>query len=93
MESRGDGPARWANMTNQLALDKVYVEVQRDRRMTDEDSLENAKKFYPEHGVKVAAAWPVRQHRRRPVPLLLLHRSRRPRFHQERRPARRAPFR
>jgi hypothetical protein len=50
----GTDPARWANMTNQLQLDKVYVEVQRDRRMTDEDSLENAKKFYQSMGVKVA---------------------------------------
>jgi hypothetical protein len=33
----GTDPARWATMTNQLPLDKVYIEVQRDRRVTSED--------------------------------------------------------
>jgi len=50
----GTDPARWANMTNQLPIDKVYIEVQRDRRMTSEESLESAKKFYQDMGVKVA---------------------------------------
>jgi hypothetical protein len=41
-------------MTNQLPIDKVYVEVQRDRRMTSDADLENAKKFYEGMGVRVA---------------------------------------
>jgi hypothetical protein len=50
----GTDPARWANMTNQLPIDKVYIEVQRDRRMTSDNDLENAKKFYQGMGVQVA---------------------------------------
>ncbi|MGA3182915.1 MAG: hypothetical protein ABSF38_21550 [Verrucomicrobiota bacterium] len=51
---RSADPAQWANMTNQLPIDKVYIEVQRDRNMTSEENLESAKKFYLDMGVQVA---------------------------------------
>ena len=51
---RGANPDRWANMTNQLPIDKVYIEVQRDRNMASDENLESAKKFYLDMGVKVA---------------------------------------
>jgi hypothetical protein len=51
---RGANPDRWASMTNQLPIDKVYIEVQRDRNMASDENLESAKKFYLDMGVKVA---------------------------------------
>ncbi len=44
----------WARISRQLKVDKVYIEAQRDRRMADDALLEQVKKFFLDHGVKVA---------------------------------------
>jgi hypothetical protein len=44
----------WARISRQLKVDKVYIEVQRDRRVADDQLLESVKKFFLDHGVKVA---------------------------------------
>ncbi len=44
----------WARISRQLKVDKVYIEVQRDRQLTGDDLLEKTKKFFLDHGVKVA---------------------------------------
>ncbi len=44
----------WARISRQLKVDKVYVEVQRDHRVADDQLLEQVKKFFLDHGVKVA---------------------------------------
>lgn len=45
----------WACVSGQLKVDKVYIEVQRDRRLASDDLLESVKKFFLDHGVQVAA--------------------------------------
>ena len=44
----------WARISRQLRVDKVYIEVQRDRQVADDKLLEQVKKFFLDHGVKVA---------------------------------------
>jgi hypothetical protein len=44
----------WARISRQLKVDKVYIEVQRDRRLADDQLLEQVKQFFLDHGVKVA---------------------------------------
>ncbi len=44
----------WANLSNQLKVDKVYIETYRSRQIADEDSIEPIKKFFLDHGVRVA---------------------------------------
>ncbi len=44
----------WARISRQLKVDKVYIEVQRDRRVASDELLEQVKKFFLDHGVKVA---------------------------------------
>ena len=44
----------WARISHQLKVDKVYIEVQRDRRLADDQLLEQVKKFFLDHGVRVA---------------------------------------
>jgi hypothetical protein len=44
----------WARISRQLKVDKVYIEVQRDRRVATDDLLEQVKKFFLDHGVQVA---------------------------------------
>ncbi len=44
----------WARISRQLKVDKVYIEVQRDRTVADDQLLEQVKKFFVDHGVKVA---------------------------------------
>jgi hypothetical protein len=38
----------------QLKFDKVYIEVQRDKRLLSDDQAERAKKFFLDHGIEVA---------------------------------------
>ena len=38
----------------QLKFDKVYIEVQRDRRLLTDEQAERTKKFFLDHGVQVA---------------------------------------
>jgi len=44
----------WNRISRQLKVDKVYIEVQRDRRRADDQLLEQVKKFFLDHGVRVA---------------------------------------
>jgi hypothetical protein len=45
---------QWAAIHSQLKVDKVYIEVQRDRTVASDEVLERVKKFFLDHGVKVA---------------------------------------
>jgi hypothetical protein len=44
----------WAQISRQLKVDKVYIEVQRDRRLLSDDLAERVKTFFLAHGVQVA---------------------------------------
>src|SRR5580698_3232120 len=44
----------WARISRQLKVDKVYIEVQRDRRLAPDQLIEQVKKFFIDHGVQVA---------------------------------------
>jgi hypothetical protein len=44
----------WDCIHRQLKVDKVYIEVQRDRRLLTDEQIERAKKFFLDHGVQVA---------------------------------------
>lgn len=46
--------AAWKRITDQVKVDKVYIESQRDRTMVTDEELEIVKKFFLDHGVKVA---------------------------------------
>jgi len=45
---------RWANASSQLPIDKVYIEVQRNRNLLGDDAVEKAKSFFLAQGVQVA---------------------------------------
>ena len=44
----------WDRISSQLKVDKVYIEVQRDRTVASDEVIEKAKKFFLDRGVKVA---------------------------------------
>jgi hypothetical protein len=44
----------WERISRQLKVDKVYIEVQRNRQLAGDDLLEQVKKFFLEKGVRVA---------------------------------------
>ncbi|MGB7747251.1 MAG: hypothetical protein WBN75_08185 [Verrucomicrobiia bacterium] len=44
----------WRRISSQLKVDKVYIEVQRNRELAGDDLLERVKKFFVDRGVKVA---------------------------------------
>src|SRR5207244_5867958 len=44
----------WSAVSSEVHVDKVYIEVHRDRLLIDDAALEAAKKFFLAHGVKVA---------------------------------------
>ena len=46
--------ADWDCIHRQLKLVKVYIEVQRDRRLLTDEQAERVKKFFLDHGVQVA---------------------------------------
>jgi hypothetical protein len=46
--------ATWNAITQQLKVDKIYLETHRDKIIVDAKTLETAKKFFISHGVKVA---------------------------------------
>src|ERR1022692_2942530 len=46
--------ADWDCISRQLKVDKVYIEVQRDRRLLTDEQAERTKKFFLDHGVQVA---------------------------------------
>lgn len=43
----------WSNLTRNLKIDKIYLEVMRNHTLVDEAGLEKLKKFYQAHGVRV----------------------------------------
>ena len=45
----------WDCIRRQLKVDKVYIEVQRDRRLLTDEQAVRVKKFFLDHGVQVAA--------------------------------------
>lgn len=45
---------QWARISSQLDVDKVYIEVQRDRIVVDDNLIERVKGFFMEKGIKVA---------------------------------------
>jgi hypothetical protein len=44
----------WATISSQLHVDKVYIETYRSRVLADDQTIEDVKKFFTDHGVKVA---------------------------------------
>jgi hypothetical protein len=46
--------ADWDCIRRQLKVDKVYIEVQRDRRLLAAEQVERVKKFFLDRGVRVA---------------------------------------
>ena len=44
----------WAEMSQQLKIDKIYLETHRDRILVDEKTIESAKKYFKARGIKVA---------------------------------------
>jgi hypothetical protein len=46
--------SQWEIISSQVKVDKVYIEVQRDRVLADERLLEDVKKFFVDRGVQVA---------------------------------------
>ena len=44
----------WAEMSQQLKIDKIYLETHRDRILVDEKTIESAKKYFKAQGIKVA---------------------------------------
>lgn len=44
----------WARISSQLKVDKVYIEVQRDRRTASDELLEQVKQFFLDRHVQVA---------------------------------------
>jgi hypothetical protein len=47
--------SEWDLISSQVKVDKVYIEVHRDRILADDQLLENVKAFFLAHGVQVAA--------------------------------------
>ena len=44
----------WNRISAQLKVDKVYIEVQRNRELASDELLERIKNFFLDHGVRVA---------------------------------------
>jgi len=53
-EDPGKLQSDWDFIRRQLKFDKVYIEVQRDRNLAGDDLLDRVKKFFLDHGVRVA---------------------------------------
>ena len=53
MSGRLDPAVTWSNLTRNLKVDKIYIEVMRNHTLVDEAGLERLKKFYQEQGVQV----------------------------------------
>ncbi len=48
-----DPAESWSNLTRNLKIDKIYIEVMRNHTLVDEPGLEKLKKFYQAQGVQV----------------------------------------
>jgi hypothetical protein len=65
----------WETISQQLKVDKVYIETYRSRRIVDEGLIEQVKKFFLDHGVQVAGGIAAHLGRRAAVRNVLLRRS------------------
>ena len=48
-----DPAESWSNLTCNLKIDKIYIEVMRNHTLVDEAGLEKLKKFYQDQCVRV----------------------------------------
>jgi hypothetical protein len=48
-----DTAQSWSNLTRNLKIDKIYIEVMRNHTLVDEANLEKLKKFFQDQGVQV----------------------------------------
>ena len=46
---------RWARISQQVKVDKFYIELQRDRVVPEPDHIEHLKRFFADQGVRTAA--------------------------------------
>ena len=53
MSGRLDPAESWSNLTRNLKIDKIYIEVMRNHTLVDEAGLDKLKKFYQDQGVQV----------------------------------------
>jgi hypothetical protein len=53
MDGDLDPAESWSNLTRNLKIDKIYLEVMRNHTLVDEAGLEKLKKFYQDQGVQV----------------------------------------
>ncbi len=53
MNGNLDPAVTWSNLTRNLKIDKIYIEVMRNHTLVDEAGLEKLKKFYQDQGVQV----------------------------------------
>lgn len=53
MKGNPDPAGSWSNLTRNLKIDKIYLEVMRNHTLVDESGLEKLKKFYQDQGVEV----------------------------------------
>jgi hypothetical protein len=53
MDGNLDPAESWSNLTRNLKIDKIYIEVMRNHTLVDETGLDKLKKFYQDQGVQV----------------------------------------
>jgi hypothetical protein len=53
MDGSLDPAESWSNLTRNLKVDKIYIEVMRNHTLVDEAGLEKLKKFFQDQGVQV----------------------------------------
>ena len=53
MNGNPDPAVSWSNLTRNLKIDKIYIEVMRNHTLVDEAGLEKLKKFFQDQGVQV----------------------------------------
>ena len=53
-EDSGKLTNEWARISSQVKVDKVCIEVQRDRNLASDDLVERVRKFFLDQGVRVA---------------------------------------
>jgi len=53
MDGNLDPAESWSNLTRNLKIDKIYIEVMRNHTLVDEAGLEKLKKFYQDRGAQV----------------------------------------
>jgi hypothetical protein len=53
MNGNMDPAETWSNLTRNLKIDKIYIEVMRNHTLVDEAGLEKLKKFFQDRGVEV----------------------------------------